>query len=691
MNKDSIVWKIGGEAGYGIMTAGMLLSKTCIRSGYHVFSNAEYPSLIRGGHNTLQVTFSNEKLFAHHETVDILIALNKETMELHSDEVSKNGIIIYDGEEIKLRRKELNKNVHLLSVPFLKLAGEFGTDVIRNSVAIGASIAMLNLDFPILRDLIRDKFKDKGAKLVNDNLKAAKAGFDFAKDNYCEEYNFKITEPEEEEDIYTEKPKLMILTGNEAITMGALKAGCKFYSAYPMTPASHILNYMAEHEMDFNIIVKQTEDEIAAINMAIGAGFTGVRAMTATSGGGFSLMVEGLGLAGITETPIVVVECQRPGPSTGLPTRTGQSDLKFLINASQGEFPRVVIAPSDVKECFYKTFEAFNLAEQYQLPVLIISDKYLSESAMSSEAFDTEGLEINRGLLAHEQDLRKDKDFKRYAPTKTGISPRTLPGTRFGMYTATGNEHNETGSIVESKENRNKQMEKRLRKLQLLSDKLPKPELVGSKKADVTLIVWGSTKGPVKEAMKLFEKNNLAVNYVNLVYLHPFPAETIANIIQNAEKTIVIEGNQSSQLSYLIRANTGLDVDHKILRYDGRPFNPTNLYNEIRNFAKLKPKKEVKEVAKKPQKQMKKSKFKLKSKKKSTGRKPKTGKRRPAKKKILKKKPKKKVKKVVKKSKKKLLKKKPKKKLLKKKPKKKSVKKKSKKRFLKKKPKKRRR
>ncbi|MBW2987770.1 2-oxoacid:acceptor oxidoreductase subunit alpha, partial [Candidatus Woesearchaeota archaeon] len=541
---------------------------------------------------------------------------------------------------------------------------------------------LLSLDFPILRDLIRDKFKDKGAKLVNDNLKAAKAGYDFAKNNYLEEYNFKITEPEEEDDIYEEKPKLMILTGNEAIAMGALKAGCKFYSAYPMTPASHILHYMAEHEMDFNIVVKQTEDEIAAINMAIGAGFTGVRSMTATSGGGFSLMVEGLGLAGITETPIVVVECQRSGPSTGMPTRTGQEDLKFLINASQGEFPRVVIAPGDVKDCFYKTFEAFNLAEQYQMPVLIISDKFLSESAISSEAFDTEGMEINRGLLAQESDLKKDKDFKRYAPAKTGISPRTLPGTKYGMYTATGNEHNETGMIVESKENRNKQMDKRLRKLQLLSDKLPKPELIGPKNADVTLIFWGSTKGPVKEAMKLFEKNNLAVNYVNPIYLHPFPAEAMADIIQNAEMTIVIEGNQSSQLSYLIKANTGLDVDHKILRYDGRPFNPTHLYNEIKSLAKLKPRKvqekiivkKKSKIAVKKKRSLRKPSRRLKVKKAKKG---KARRGRPPKKAKLRKRSKEKTKrKTVRKAKKKGAKRK-------------AVKKKSKKRFLKRKPKKR--
>ena len=292
-------------------------------------------------------------------------------------------------------------------------------------------------------------------------------------------------------------------------------------------------------------------------------------------------------------------------------------------------------------------------------------------------------------MLAQELDLRKDKDFKRYAPTKTGISPRIFPGTRFGMFTATGNEHNEIGAIVESKENRNKQMDKRLRKLQLLADKLPKPELVGPKKADVTLIFWGSTKGPVREAMKVFEKNNLAVNYVNLLYLHPFPAETIADIIQNAEKTIVIEGNQSSQLSYLIKANTGLDVNHKILRYDGRPFNPTHLYNEIKSLAKLKPRKELKEVAKKPLKQLKKSKFKLK--KKSAGRKSKVQRGRPAKKARIKKKPKKKSKKLVKRPKKRI--KKTKKRILKKKPKKgkKVVKKKSKKRFLKRSPKKKKR
>ncbi|MBD3259774.1 2-oxoacid:acceptor oxidoreductase subunit alpha, partial [Candidatus Woesearchaeota archaeon] len=590
MNKDSIVWMIGGEAGYGIMTAGVLFAKTCARSGHHVFCNTEYPSLIRGGHNTFRATISNEKVHAQHEVIDILIALNKDTLEAHSDQVGKNGIVIYDGEEIKLRRKELRKNVNLISVPLMKLAGKYGTELLRNTVAIGASVALLDLDFVILRDLLRDKFKEKGAKLVNENLKAAKAAYDFVKDNY-EEFSFSLQQEEDEEEEIVEKHPQIFITGNEAIAMGAVKAGCKFYSAYPMTPASHILHYMTEHELDTNMIVKQTEDEIAAINMAIGAGFTGVRSMTATSGGGFSLMVEGLGLAGITETPVVIVECQRPGPSTGLPTRTGQGDLKFLINASQGEFPRVVLAPGDVEECFFKTIDAFNLAEYYQLPVLILSDKYLSESAITAEPFDAGGIEINRGLIAQDSDLRRDKDFKRYAVTKTGISPRTLPGTKYGMFSTSGNEHNEIGLIVETKENRNKQMDKRLRKLQLLADKLPKPELTGTKNADVTLICWGSTKGPVKEAMKLFEKSGMEVNYLHILYLHPFPAERVAEIIENAEKTIVIEGNQSSQLSYLIKANTGLDVDHKILRYDGRPFNPTHLFNEIKHLAKLKAKK----------------------------------------------------------------------------------------------------
>ncbi|MBW3017863.1 2-oxoacid:acceptor oxidoreductase subunit alpha [Candidatus Woesearchaeota archaeon] len=590
MNRDSLVWMIGGEAGYGIMTAGMLFAKTCTRSGYHVFCNTEYPSLIRGGHNTFRTTVSNEKLYAHHEVIDILIALNKDALELHSDSVGKNGIVVYDGEEIKLRRKELRKNVNLVSVPFLKLAGKFGTELLRNTVAIGASIALLDLDFVFLRDLIRDKFKNKGAMVVNENLKAAKAAYDYVKDNY-KEYSFSLKQEEEQQQHY-QKPRQMLVTGNEAIAIGAVKAGCKFYSAYPMTPASHILHYMSEHELDTNMVVKQTEDEIAAINMALGAAFTGVRAMTATSGGGFSLMVEGLGLAGITETPLVIIECQRPGPSTGLPTRTEQADLKFLINASQGEFPRVVLAPGDVEECFSKTFEAFNIAEQFQLPVLILSDKLLSESAITALPFEIEK-EIDRGQLAEENELRRDKDFKRYAVTKTGISPRTLPGTRYGMFTTTGNEHNEIGLIVETKENRNKQMDKRARKLELLSEKLPKPELLGPKKADATIICWGSTKGPVREAMKMFEKNGMEVNLLHILYLHPFPAEAVSEIIKNAEKTIVVEGNQSSQLSYLIKANTGLDVGHKILRYDGRPFNPTGLFNEIRQLVKLKPKKAV--------------------------------------------------------------------------------------------------
>lgn len=577
MESDNLSWKVGGEAGYGIMTTGLIFAKVCSRAGLHVFDHAEYPSLIRGGHNTYQVKAGLEEVFSHVKNVDLLVALNKETIDRHLEELAPGGGIIYDEDKIPLNKEDLRrKDISLHPVPLLRLAEESGgRRVMVNSVALGASVGLLDFDFGMLSLVIRDVFRGKAKETIEFNIKAARLGYDYVKSKSFEK-DFGHRMPK------VGGKKRMLLTGNEAVALGAIKAGCKFYAAYPMTPASSILHLMASQERNFNLVVKHTEDEIAAINMVIGASFAGVRAMTATSGGGFSLMSEALGLAAMTETPIVVVLCQRPGPSTGLATRTEQGDLKFVLHASQGDFPRLVIAPGDVEECFYKTIEAFNLAEKYQCPVILVLDKYLSESHKTAEKFDVSRVEIDRGLLLSDEELQKIKKFKRYEITETGTSSRTIPSQKGGIFTATGNEHDETGYVSEDRTVRTEMMDKRFRKLEQAERETPEPKLLGSKDAEVTIITWGSTKGPVKEAMKLLDRDGTKTNLLQIICISPFPTDTVSKIIETSKRTVIVENNKTAQLANLIREKTGKEIEHKILKYDGRQFFPTEIYQRIK-------------------------------------------------------------------------------------------------------------
>ena len=577
MKDNCLSWKIGGEAGYGIMTTGLIFAKVCSRAGLRVFDHIEYPSLIRGGHNTYQVRAEVEEVFSHVKHVDLLVALNEETIDKHKEELAPGGGIIYDGDVIPLGKEDLRReDIKLYHIPLLRLAEESGgRRIMINSVALGASVALIGFDFEMISDVIRDVYRGKAKETIEFNIKAAKLGYDYVKSK------------EMEKDFRRKLPKVagkrrMLLTGNEAVGLGAIKAGCKFYAAYPMTPSSSILHFMASQERNFSLVVKHTEDEIAAINMAIGAGFAGARAMTATSGGGFSLMSEALGLAAMTETPIVVVVCQRPGPSTGLPTRTEQGDLKFVLHASQGDFPRFVIAPGDIEECFYKTIEAFNLADRYQCPVILILDKYLSESHKTAEEFDVSGIKIERGLLLSNEELERIEEFKRYEFTETGISPRTIPGQRGGIFTATGNEHDETGYLSEDKTVRTKMMDKRFRKFEQAEKEIPEPKLFGPKNAEVTIIAWGSTKGPVKEAMRLLDRDGVKANFLQILYISPFPTNTVSKIIETSKKTVIVENNKTAQLASLIKEKTGKEIEHKILKYDGRQFFPTEIYQRVK-------------------------------------------------------------------------------------------------------------
>jgi 2-oxoglutarate ferredoxin oxidoreductase subunit alpha len=569
---------VGGEAGAGITRSGFLFAKTCLRGGLYVFGVNDYQSLIRGGHNFYTVRVDNEEVYSQADNVEILIALNKETVLLHKDELIAEAGVIYDADQFTVTKEELEReDIKLFHIPMQKIVKKLqGPQIMENTVALGAANALLDYDQKLLNQVLLDTFKPKTAE---QNIEAAKQGYSYAKENYENKFGYKLKKTD------LAGKKRVFLTGNEAIGLGALNAGCKFYAAYPMTPATSILHFLAPLDREYNMVVIQTESEIAAINMVAGASYSGVRSMTATSGGGFCLMSEGLGMIGMTETSPVILLVQRPGPSTGLPTYTAQGDLRFVIHASQGEFPRVLIAPGDVEECFYNTFEAFNLAEKYQIPALIISDKYLAESNGTAEVFDQNRIEIDHGYLLNEETYTKEEEYKRYRFTENGISLRVMPGTKGAIIRTNADEHNELGYTTEDPILTTKMNDKRMKKLEALAKELEKYETVklhGPEETDITIIGWGSTKGPIREAIKILTKEGLKVNYLQIVYLHPFPAKKIQKILESAKKTIIVENNMTSQLTSLIREHLLLDIERKILKYDGRPFNPKTLAQNIK-------------------------------------------------------------------------------------------------------------
>ena len=575
-NKISLL--VGGEAGAGITRSGFLFAKTCLRGGLYVFGANDYQSLIRGGHNFYTVRADAEMVYSQADTIDLLLALNKETILLHKQELVSGAGIIYDGDQITITDEELGRNnIKLYSVPLRKTVKELeGPPIMENTVALGAAIALLDYDPELLNEVLRDTFSPKTAEL---NIEAAKQGYNYTTEHYRINFGYKLKKTAS-----AGKHKIF-LTGNEAIGLGALNAGCKLYAAYPMTPATPILHFLAPLDREYKMVVIQVENEIAAVNMVAGASFTGVRSMTATSGGGFCLMSEGLGMIGMTETSPVIVLVQRPGPSTGLPTYTAQGDLRFAIHASQGEFPRVVIAPGNVEECFCKTIEAFNLAEKFQIPAIIISDKYLAESNETAEPFDQHRIRIDRGQLITETEYMGKEEYKRHKFTENGISPRAIPGTKGAIVRTNADEHNELGYTTEDPALATKMADKRFKKLDALTKELENYEtakLYGPEEADATIIAWGSTKGPIREAMKILSNEDITVNYLQIVYLTPFPASKIQKIQQSAKKTIIVENNKTSQLSSLIREHLLRTVDHKILKYDGRPFNPEALARSIK-------------------------------------------------------------------------------------------------------------
>ncbi len=574
-------WMVGGEAGYGITTMGQMFSRACTQSGLYAFGYVEYPSLIRGGHNTAMVRVGSNPVHSHSDKVDMLLALNKETVDLHVNEMNPGGVIIYDGENVILSEKR--EDVLYASVPLGKITKELGAQALmRNTVALGASFGMMKYDFKYLEKVLADTFGRKGQEVVDYNVKVARTGYDYAIANFGD----KVKIGENIKPIAGATTKI-VLSGNEAIAIGAIKAGVKFMAAYPMTPVTSVMLMIAKYGVKYGIVMKHSEDEIAAVNMAIGAAHMGVRSMTATSGGGFALMTEALGMAGITETPLVVVEGMRPGPSTGLPTWTDQADLRFVMHASQGEFPRVLFAPGDVDECYNMTIKAFDLAEKYQMLCMIITDKYLGESVMTTVPFDHKNYKPDRGLLISRAEAEKipDGSYKRFEFTESGVSKRAVPGTPNCVYAVSTDEHNETGDLDEGAENRNKMVEKRDRKLQTLRRESLKEidmiQLHGAVDADLTIVSWGSTKGPILEALDLAEEHGKKVNFLQIKCVLPFPTEEVKKILNGAKKVLMLETNFDSQMGGVIAQNTGILIQDKLLRYDGRPIHPAQILEKI--------------------------------------------------------------------------------------------------------------
>lgn len=559
------------------MTTGLMFSRIATRHGYNIFDYVEYPSLIKGGHNVYEVRVSSAKVYSQEYGVDFLMALNRDTIDRHKDKVRSRGIVVYDGDNIEVKKEEFSQGVVLYSLPLTRLTKEAGAvKVMENNVALGASMAILSMDLKVLFSVIESIFARKGEEIIDQNKQAAKVGYEYVSKNPPKEFKHKLLKREEKSQ--------MVVSGNEAVGLGAIVAGCKFYVAYPMTPSSSILHFMAAHGEKYGVMVKHAEDEISVVNMAIGASYCGVRSMLATAGGGFSLMVEGLGLAAVTETPLVFMIGQRPGPATGMPTWTSQGDLHFVINASQDEFPRIVLAPGDMKEAFYLTVEAFNLAEMYQMPVFILSDKYLAESHSTCDKYDLSEIKINRGKLLSWEEGDKVENYLRYHAAEDGISKRALPGMKKALFAANSYEHNEYGWSTEDAEERVKQVDKRIRKITTYKADIPPQKIYGDKNADLTLIGWGSTKLPALQALQDLkeEDEDVKINYLHINHVWPFKSDQIKSVLTKAKKTMLLEGNSQGQLGGIIRQETGMEIENKYLKYDGRPFYPEDIKKKVK-------------------------------------------------------------------------------------------------------------
>jgi len=566
---------IGGAAGQGVATPGDIFAKIFSRRGLHLNAYNAYQSIIRGGHTFLTIRTGPDPVTNMGDRMDLLIPLNQDTMDRHLTLLGSGGACIYNADSIK--PGDHAEGVQLCPLPVSTLADITRNKVAQNTLAIGAALSMMGIGFQSLEEVIREQFGRKAVAVADENIAIARAGYDYATQNFRA---FPAPLPMTDN-------KYAVLSGNTALAMGGAAAGVKFYCAYPMSPSTGVLHWFAANGRKAGIMVRQVEDEIGVVNMVIGAAQAGVRAMCATSGGGFALMSEALGLSAMAEIPIVAIDCQRAGPSTGVPTKTEQGDLWQMLGAAFGDYPRVIAAPLDIGDCFTLMAEIWNVVDKFQVPGLVLCDLLLSEGRLS---VDPKVLDfappIDRGEMITSPNGHGDGTYKRYLITESGVSPRAIPGVPGYTHVVASDEHDEDGVLISdmytNAQKRRAMMEKRMRKEAGIAASVPPPRLQGPQDADVTLIGWGSTQGVIEEARALLAEQGITANHLQIRWLVPLHGEAIVDQLRNAKHTIIVENNYSGQFARYLRSETSFVADGHIRKYDGEPFMPHHIVEAVR-------------------------------------------------------------------------------------------------------------
>ena len=564
---------LGGSAGQGLQSMGAVISRSLSRLGFHVFALQDYESRIRGGHTFFLLRAAEVRVDAHTDKVDIIVALDEQTINIQQPRLKDGGVIIYDAD--KIRGGYEGEQYMPLKLTSISRENEGGS-AMANTVALGVVWSMMALEREVVHGVLDTFFGSKGEDVVRRNCSVFDIGYELGSVRLSDTCRMNAPGGESR----------MVISGTEAVGLGALAADVRFFSAYPMTPGTGVMEYIQTHGKEYGVVVEQAEDEISAMNMIIAGSYMGLRSMTGTSGGGFSLMVEALGLAGCVEVPVVIYESQRPGPATGMPTRTEQGDLLFAIFGSHGEFPRVVLAPATPEDAFTITADAFNIADRLQTPVILFSDHHLSSSYWTVDGLDTDSVTVDRGKLANEQELADGGQYKRYLLTDDGVSPRAWPGQGTALVVSSGDEHDETGHITENQDLRVAMVDKRWKKLDLLKD-YPGVRTDIQNGADTVLVGWGSTWGALKEAVHELRAQGEQISLVQLTMLWPFPSGRFLPLVEGADRLIVAEGNSTAQLARLIRMETGIAATDSILKYDGRPFSVDDIlgyFNKVKEM-----------------------------------------------------------------------------------------------------------
>ena len=575
---DDLNWAIGGEAGDGIDSTGKIFAQALSRAGRHVFTSKDFASRIRGGYTAYKVRTSVDRVQSVVDRLDVLVALTQRTVDENLDELHDGSVVIYDGERTSMEDFEPPEGVTALSVPLKRLAEEAGGAIMRNVVALGAVTAVT--DFPVenLGESLEKQFGDKGERIVEGNKEAARLGREYVEAEYLDDHDFGYS-------METTGNDYVLLNGDQAIGMGAIAAGCRFYAGYPITPATDVMEYLKGRIERWGGHVVQAEDELSAVNMALGAARAGARSMTATSGPGIDLMAETFGLVATSETPLVITNVMRSGPSTGMPTKQEQGDLNAMLYGGHGEVPRFVVAPTTISECFHKTVEAFNLAEKYQSPVYLTADLSLAvtEQTFDPDEFDMDAVEVDRGKLVDEDEIESWQDeqgrFQPHFPTADGVSPRALPGTEGGVHMSTGLEHDALGRRTEDTEVRVEQVDKRNRKLETAREQESWDyREFGDPDADALVVSWGSNEGAMVEALDYLAERDVSVRFISVPYVHPRP--DLSEEFEAAEQVVVVECNAKGQFADLLEHDTLTRVQ-RVTKYTGVRFKADELADEI--------------------------------------------------------------------------------------------------------------